>query len=197
MIVHLCEEIIQLHFEPNTMKKIKLLLFAIALFLLGSSRVNGQIGVSINLNLQPQWGPTDYDYVEYYYMPEYDLYYYAPQKQFIYKKGNSWVTVNTLPYQYRHVNLYNTYKVVINEPKPYMKHQYYADRYRGYKGQHSQQTIIRDSNDPRYERRNVQPAHRENNRNVRSENKKMQSQGNGKGKGKQQKEEKDNKKRER
>jgi hypothetical protein len=178
------------------MKKIQFLLFAIVLFLLGSSKVNGQIGVSINLNLQPQWGPTDYDYVEYYYMPEYDLYYYAPQKQFIYQKGNRWVTVNSLPYQYRHANLYNTYKVVINEPRPYLKHKYYADHYRGYKGKHSQQTIIRDSRDSRYERRNEHPDHRENNRFVRSEHKNMHFQGNrndNKGKG-QKKEGKGNKK---
>lgn len=185
------------------MKKLQLLLFAIALFLLGSSKVSAQIGISINLNLQPQWGPTDYDYVEYYYMPEYDLYYYAPQRQFIYQKGNRWVTVNSLPYQYRHVNLYNTYKVVINEPRPYLKHQYYADHYREYKGKHSQQTIIRDSQDQRYERRNEQPDHSENYRNARSENRNMKfkrdgdENGNGNGNGGSHNEGKGNKKHDR
>jgi len=176
------------------MKNIQLLLLAIALFLLSSYNVSAQIGVSINLNLQPQWGPTEYDYVDYYYMPEYDLYYYAPQRQFIYLKGNNWVTVKALPYQYRHVNLYNTYKVVINEPRPYLKHKYYADHYKGYKHQHSQQILIRDSNDPRYERRHEQPDHRDNYRTVKSEHGNMHSHGNGNGKGGSHKESKGNKK---
>ena len=141
------------------MKKIKLLIFGIALFLLGSSSVNAQVGVSINLDLQPQWGPVEYDYVDYYYMPEYDIYYYAPQRQFIYQKGNRWITVSNLPYQYRHVNLFNTYKVVINEPQPYLRNEYYAAHYKQYKGQHSRQLLIRDSKDERYERHHKQPAH--------------------------------------
>ena len=185
MFIELCGLIIQIQIERNTMKNIQLLLSAITLFLLGSSNVSGQIGVSINVNLQPQWGPTEYDYVDYYYMPEYDLYYYAPQRQFIYLKGNNWVTVNSLPYQYRHVNLYNTYKVVINEPRPYLKHKYYANHYKGYKHQHSQQILIRDSKDPRYERRHEQSDHRDNYRTVKPEhgNEKYKERKHNKGKG--------------
>lgn len=118
------------------MKKLKLLILGIILFLLGSTSVKAQIGVSINLNVQPQWGPIEYDYVDYYYMPEYDLYYNAPQRQFVYLKGNRWITVSNLPYQYRHVDLYNTYKVVINEPRPYLRNEYYAAHYKQFKGQH-------------------------------------------------------------
>jgi len=176
------------------MKKIQLLLFALGLFLLSSFNVNAQVGISINLNLQPQWGPTEYDYVEYYYMPEYDLYYYAPQRQFVYLKGNRWISVNSLPYQYRHVDLYNTYKVVINEPKPYLRHQYYSDHYKGYKHQHSQQVLIRDSKDQRYERRNEKPAHRENYRDVKPDRRNLQSHGNENGQGGKHKEGKGNKK---
>ncbi|HEY3369760.1 MAG TPA: hypothetical protein VGK10_02865 [Prolixibacteraceae bacterium] len=158
------------------MKKFKLLILGIALFLLGTSRVSAQIGVSINLNMQPQWGPVEYDHVEYYYMPEYDIYYYAPQRQFVYLRGNNWVNVSNLPYQYRHVDLYNTYKVVINEPKPYLKHKYYAEHYKQFKGQHSKQTLIRDSKDERYARRNEQPTNSGKNMAERAQNRKMQTQ---------------------
>ena len=193
MFTLLCSVIIQLQSVQKKMKKIPLLLFVIALFLIASIKVNAQIGVSINLNLQPQWGPTDYDYVDYYYMPEYDLYYYAPQKQFIYQRGNRWVTVHSLPYQYRHVNLYNTYKVVINEPKPYLKHKYYADHYRGFKGQHMQHTIIRESRDPRYERGHEQPGYKEYKKNEKSEHRDMEYHDKGQDKGNRHKEDKGHK----
>lgn len=132
------------------MKKLQLFLLCITLFLLATTNVKSQAGVTINLGQQPQWGPVEHDYVEYYYMPEYDLYYHAPQSQFVYLKGNTWVSVNSLPAHYSHVNLFNTYKVVINEPRPYLKHAYYSNHYKAYKGQHSKQVLIRDSKDPKY-----------------------------------------------
>lgn len=158
------------------MKKLKLLILGIILFLLGSTSVKAQIGVSINLNVQPQWGPIEYDYVDYYYMPEYDLYYNAPQRQFVYLKGNRWITVSNLPYQYRHVDLYNTYKVVINEPRPYLRNEYYAAHYKQFKGQHSKQFLIRDSEDSRYERRHEQPEHSGRSMGERAEQRREQTQ---------------------
>lgn len=149
-------------------------MFGMTLFLLVSSNVIAQVGVSINVNLQPQWGPVAYDYVEYYYMPEYDLYYYAPKKQFVYLKGNSWITVNSLPTQYLHVNLYDTYKVVINEPRPYLKNAYYANHYKKYKGQHSKQILIRDSRDAKYGKHNDKQDHSSNDRAVRAQHRKVQ-----------------------
>lgn len=176
------------------MKKVQLLIFGLALFLLGSSSVSAQSGVSINVNLQPQWGPVEYDYVEYYYMPEYDLYYYAPQRQFVYLKGNKWITVNALPNHYQHVNLYNTYKVVINEPRPYLKHSYYSNHYKQYKGQHSKQVLIRDSKDAKYGKHNDSPTHSSDERAVRAQQRKVQIQGNKNDKGGHQSKGKGNKK---
>ena len=133
------------------MKIISLVVFITALIFFTTTRVSAQ--VDVNINLLPQWGPAEYDHVEYYYMPEHDIYYYAPKKQFVYRKGNVWTQSNTLPYQYRNVNLYSTYKVVINEPKPYDRHTYFADKYKGYKKSHPKQSLIRDSHDPKYGKR--------------------------------------------
>jgi hypothetical protein len=136
------------------MKKIVLVMFVMVLFFIATSKVSAQIGISINLNLQPQWGPVDNDYVEYYYLPEYDIYYNAPVRKFIYRKGNKWVTVSSLPSQYRNIDLYSTYKVVINEHKPYLRNDYYASHYKEYKNVHSKQVVIRDSQDSRYNKGN-------------------------------------------
>lgn len=153
----------------------KLSILGITLFILGSTHVNAQVGISINLNMQPQWGPVEYDYVDYYYMPEYGIYYNAPQRQFIYQKGTRWITVSTLPYQYRHIDLYNTYKVVINEPQPYLRNEYYAAHYKEYKGQHSKQSLIRDSKDSRYEKHNEHPSNSGGNQGGRVQQRTMDS----------------------
>ncbi|MDD4713404.1 MAG: hypothetical protein PHP34_08750 [Bacteroidales bacterium] len=141
------------------MKKLSSLLFFAVLFLMSPSHVGAQIRVNININSQPQWGPEDYDYVEYYYLPEVDIYYYTPSAQFIYRHGNRWVYTYKLPYQYRNLNLYSTYKVVINEPRPYLRHNYYLSHYKGYKNSHSKQGNIRDSRDPRYKNGNRNQGH--------------------------------------
>lgn len=120
-----------------------------ALLFISPTVSDAQFGIRVNINLQPQWGPADYDYVEYYYMPEYDIYYYAPERQFIFRVGSQWVFSRTLPYQYRHVDLYSTYKVVINESKPYLRHKYYSTNYGQYRHARSKQEIIRDSRRPR------------------------------------------------
>jgi|GEM_PF-408137 len=141
------------------MKKLSSLLFFAVLFLMSPSNVGAQIRVNININSQPQWGPEDYDYVEYYYLPEVDIYYYAPGAQFIYRHGNRWVYTYKLPYQYRNLNLYSTYKVVINKPRPYLHHNYYSSHYKGYRNSHSRQGNIRDSRDPRYKNGNKNQGH--------------------------------------
>ena len=120
-------------------------------------KVNVNIGVPVprvNIDVQPLWGPVSYDHVDYYYMPEYDIYYNAPRAQFVYRKGNKWIYVNSLPNEYRNVNLYSTYKVVINDPNPYNKHDYYSKKYKGYKKHHSKQGSIRDSEDSKYKNNN-------------------------------------------
>lgn len=133
-------------------------MFVAALFFLSPPSVNAQIRVSINFTQQPQWGPAEYDYVEYYYLPEYDVYYYVPDQQFVYLSGTRWVFSNSLPYRYRNVDLYTTYKVVINDQKPYMRHDYYSDHYKKYKYSHAGQGSIRDSKNEKYHRGNSHPG---------------------------------------
>jgi hypothetical protein len=42
-----------------------------------SSTVDAQISVSVSFNIdrQPIWGPTGYAHVEYYYLPDIEVYY--------------------------------------------------------------------------------------------------------------------------
>ena len=94
-----------------------------------------QINVSVNIGSQPQWGPRGYDYVEYYYLPDLETYYHVPTKRYVYYSGSKWIHARNLPSRYRSYNLYNGRKVVINSPRPYLKHRDYKTKYVKYKPQ--------------------------------------------------------------
>lgn len=88
-----------------------------------------RIGVNINIGQQPAWRLSGYDYVEYYYLPDIECYYYVPKRQFIYMSDGRWVFSASLPYRYRNYNLYSGYKVVVNRPNAY---RYYNEDRRRY-----------------------------------------------------------------
>ncbi|RPI05463.1 MAG: hypothetical protein EHM64_06440 [Ignavibacteriae bacterium] len=143
-----------------------------------SSTVNAQLHVNFNFNAdrQPVWGPAGYDYVEYYYLPDIEVYYSVPQHKYFYYERGRWIGRSSLPSRYRGYNLYNSYKVVVNEPTPFRNHRTYRDKYSSYKGRHDQQPI-RDARDPKYY---GNPNHPEHNNWVRQH---KHDNGNGKGNG--------------
>lgn len=130
-----------------------------------------QSQVNVNISLQSLWGPVGYDYIDYYYLPEADIFYSVPTREFIYWNGGRWVFATNLPGQFN-IDLYSTYKVVVNEPKPYLQHDRYVERYAQYKHGGPHQITIRDSDDERYYSVKGHPKHEqwraENNGNERS-----------------------------
>jgi len=124
----------------------------LSLGMLGN-RANAQVRVNINIGSQPVWGPVGYDYAQYYYMPDIDAYYSIPRQQFVYFHGNRWVFASSLPPSYNY-DLYRGYKVVVNDPDPWLRADVYRERYGHYKGWYGKQTIIRDSHDAKYARGN-------------------------------------------
>src|SRR5262245_55606535 len=124
------------------------------LFIAAASFKNADAQVRVNLNVnigsQPAWGPVGYDYVEYYYLPDIETYYYVPRHQFVYLSNGKWIFATSLPTRYRSYNLYSGYKVVINQPRPYLSFSTHRVTYAKYKGNNGRQVIIRNSNDPKY-----------------------------------------------
>ena len=110
------------------MKKL-ILLAALGIAAVSYQPANAQVNVSINIGSQPQWGPRGYNYVDYYYLPEVQSYYHVPTRRFIYLDRNKWVHRKSLPKMYRNYNLYQGRKIVINQPRPYLKHQQYQSNY--------------------------------------------------------------------
>lgn len=128
------------------MKKI-LLISAIALSAF-SYQAKSQVSVNINIGRQPVWGPVGYDYVNYYYLPDMDVYYDVPRGLFVYYDFNRWNFAASLPARYGRYDLYHSYKVVINDRDPWLRNTYYRSHYRSYRGHY--QPVIRDSRDNRY-----------------------------------------------
>ncbi len=128
----------------------------VTLFLVNIS--NAQIDVNINLGTQPVWGPTGYDYVEYYYLPDIEAYYNVPKQRYYYYEKGNWIYKSSLPSRYSNYDFYNSYKVVINEREPWRNHKTYKKKYYSYKGRHDQQPI-RDSRDSKYFVNKNHPEH--------------------------------------
>ena len=135
-----------------------ILFMAMAKGIFLSQNINAQVSISINVGAQPIWGPTGYDYVDYYYLPDIGVYYYVPQHQYVYLDGGTWVTASDLPTRYASFDLYNAHKVVINSPNPYLHNEIYRDRYASFKGRHDQHPI-RDSHEQKYFEIKEHPEH--------------------------------------
>jgi len=133
------------------MKKLILIttILLTSVFITKQAQSQVSLGININIGSQPVWGPVGYDYVDYYYLPDIDVYYYVPRHQFIYLSGGRWIFSAYLPVRYRSYDLYSGYKVVVNEPRPYLHANVYRTRYAPYRGRHDQ-VIIRNSNEPKY-----------------------------------------------
>jgi hypothetical protein len=108
-----------------------------------ANQTQAQVSVNINIGSQPLWGPIGYDYVRYYYMPEIDVYYNVATRKYTYWHKNKWITRSSIPKHYRHVDLYRTYKVVVNVNDPWHNHGFYHRKYGHYAHNHSQ-LVIRD-----------------------------------------------------
>jgi hypothetical protein len=129
-------------------KLVTLFSFVLSMAFVQQSTAQIRINANINIGSQPLWGPVGYDYVDYYYLPDVDVYYNVPQRRFIYLDGGRWIFAASLPTRFGNINLYSVPKVVINEPRPYLRADVYRVKYKGWKG--PKQIVIRDSDDDRY-----------------------------------------------
>jgi hypothetical protein len=132
------------------MKKIvftAVILISCLSFKLADAQIHVSLGV--NLGVQPEWGPVGYDHVDYYYIPDVDAYYDVPAHQYVYYRNHAWIHAGYLPGPYRNYDMYHGYKVVVNQPNPWMHHADIRARYSNFRGRRDQQ-IIRDSHDEKY-----------------------------------------------
>lgn len=127
----------------------KKLIIALSLFFaIGLANPVGAQNINININVdkQPSWGPTGYDYAEFYYFPDINIYFDVNSSIFHYLSGSKWVSNQYLPSKYSKYDLYNMYKVVVNGKQPWLQNKNHKKSYSAYKGNKTQQAIRYSSN---------------------------------------------------
>jgi len=168
------------------MKKM-ILMVALLLSGIAIQTASAQLTVALNHNIgsQPIWGPVGYDHVDYYYMPDIDTYYNVPTRKYYYFDRGQWVPSYSLPAANRNYDIYNGYKVVVNEPYPYRRADVYRVKYAGYKNKHDQ-LIIRDSHEEKYYVIKNHPDHGKwkKDKGYKDDNRNNQDNGNHKNRGK-------------
>ena len=131
---------------------------------------SAQLSVQINIGNQPAWGPVGYNYARYYYLPEINAYYDINAQRFMYMDRGRWITARHLPPAYGRINLYNTYKVVVNRNYvPYRDNRMDIVNYGKYKNTRSQMAI-RDSRDRKYFESKYHPQHNQWQKDARNNN---------------------------
>lgn len=152
-------------------------------------QTKAQVNVNLNVGRQPVWGPIGYDRADYYYLPDIDAYYDVSKRQFVYPENGRWITDRNLPVRYKGYDLYNGYKVVINEPNPYLQADKNRERYGKYKGwKGPRQVVIRDRRDEKFRKkerddddRDEKYKKREHDEDDRKDHKEYKNKGKGKG----------------
>lgn len=122
----------------------------VAMLTVSLSKAQLNINLGTNIGSQPVWGPVGYDRVDYYYLPDVESYYYVPTRKYMYLNNGQWISSTRLPSRYANYDVQRGYKVVMNEPKPYLHFNDDKVKYIQYKGYKQRQEFIRNSNDPKY-----------------------------------------------
>lgn len=129
------------------------------------NRTEAQVHVSVNIDVQPAWGPSGYYYAEFYYIPALNIYYDVASRLFCYYNRGRWISVRHLPAMYSHYDFYSLYKVVLNQERyPWKYNNRHRRMYAKYRHNYVQVPIFY-MDDTRYHRaRNnyyvwVEPRH--------------------------------------
>ena len=120
------------------MKILKQIIFIFSLTV--ALTAQSQVKVSVKIGTAPNWGPVGYTDVQYYYLPDIEVYYDINTNMFIYLYNGVWIRRTYLPYRYRNYDLYGGYKVVLNHYHGYYPYGHFRNhrhRYgKGYRGRY-------------------------------------------------------------
>lgn len=165
---------------------------SMSVLVISMSSTQAQIKITTNIGSQPLWAPVGYNHVDYYYLPDVESYYSVPKQQYVYQDAGSWVYAKNLPSKYSNYDVYKGYKVVLNEPEPFLHFNDDKVKYAKFKGYKEHQEFIQNSNDPKYFIIKGHPKYQGNNKYGNKHDGIMGHENNGNGKGKKWNKGKDN-----
>ena len=78
------------------------------MLLTGATTAQLTAGLNFNIGNQPAWGPTGYDHVDYYYLPDIETYYNVPEHRYYYYEGGRWIGRSQLPPRFHDYDVYRS-----------------------------------------------------------------------------------------
>jgi hypothetical protein len=114
------------------MKSIKVLIAGMLFFI--TTGVTAQVAVNVNLGTPPVWAPAAPVEVQYYYLPDIEVYYDVPAHRYVYLNNGVWIRSSNLPKRYRGYDLYHSRPVYLRGYKGNQPYVYYKQHKVKYKG---------------------------------------------------------------
>ena len=114
----------------------------IGMFNINNTEAQARVNISINIDMQPAWGPSGYNYAEFYYIPELNIYYDVVNMVYHYPNRGNWISSMYLPVAYCHYDFYSLYKVVLTgTPYPWRYNRQHVNLYSKYRYVYNQMPI--------------------------------------------------------
>jgi|GEM_PF-2246616 len=111
------------------MKRIKKLSL-IALLLCLSAPAMAQVNINVNLGTPVYRQPIYNEVADYYYLPDYGVYYNVNRQVYVYPEQGQWVYARRLPARYGyHHDWRRTHFVRMHERAPFLRNDYYGNKY--------------------------------------------------------------------
>lgn len=115
----------------------------------GVNNAHAKVSINVNINVQPGWGPVGYDYVNYYYFPDYNVYYDMNRSSYLVPGRSGWYYTTNIARVFNGFDPYRLNKVVVND-NPRQYNAQHKRMYASYVGKKINQSMIYNSNDHRY-----------------------------------------------
>ena len=93
-----------------------------------------QVSVNVNIGAPPVWAPAAPVEVQFYYLPEIEVYYDVPAHVYIYLNNGAWIRSAKLPKRYHGYDLYHSHPVYLRDykgKKPYVHYKEHKVKYKG------------------------------------------------------------------
>lgn len=115
------------------MKTMKLVLLSTLIGLAMNSQA--QVSVNINVGTPPVWAPNAPAGVHFYYLPDIEVYYDVPARNYIYLRNGRWIRSVSLPSVYRSYDLRHGRTIYLTDyrgDRPYYYFKTHKVKYKGH-----------------------------------------------------------------
>ncbi len=93
-----------------------------------------QVSVNVNIGTPPVWAAAAPAEVQYYYLPDLEVYYDVPARRYIYMRDGGWYRSSSLPARYSGYDLYHGRTVYLTDyrgDRPYVYYNTHKVKYKG------------------------------------------------------------------